>query len=80
MALKLSNGYASQLNKEGILQELKRFSTCRLICPCHSQLTHRVLLSDYPPIYMHHGIEADGERLYLVTYGTARNRHPIHTS
>ena len=25
MALKLSNGYASQLNQEGMLQELKAF-------------------------------------------------------
>ena len=72
-ALKLSNRYASQLNKEGMLQELKALQ--RLSSDTSlplAQLTHRVTASVRLLTHLYHqGIEADGEHLYLVTYGTA---------
>ena len=80
MTLKLSNGYAFQLNKEGMLQKLKalqRLSSDTSL----SLLVDTSSVSVRLPHYLYHqGIETDGDHLHLVTYETARNRHPIHMS
>ncbi|KAG0693696.1 kinase-like domain-containing protein [Suillus ampliporus] len=66
VALKILNGYASQLNREDKLQELKVLqclsSDTSLPLPVDTSGTFARLLSHF----YHQGIEADGEHLCLV--------------
>jgi len=80
IALKLSNGYASQLNKEGMLRGLKALQRLSSDASLPLSVDTSSASVRLPTHLYHQGIEVDGEHLYLVAYGTARDRHPIHTS